>query len=38
MTYIVLVNRINGTSLKVPKFEEDMYYMEKDDLFIIPTV
>ncbi len=34
----VLVNRESMRAAeKVPKFEEDMYYMEKDDLFAIPT-
>ncbi len=33
-----LVNRDSmiGTG-QIPKMEEDMYYMEKDDLFIVPT-
>ncbi len=34
----VLVNRASMEAAeKVPKFEEDMYHMEKDDLFAIPT-
>ena len=34
----VLVNRASMEAAeKVPKFEEDMYYMEKDDMFAIPT-
>lgn len=34
----VLVNRTSMEAAeKVPKFEEDMYHMEKDDLFAIPT-
>lgn len=34
----VLVNRASMEAAeKVPKFEDDMYYMEKDDLFAIPT-
>lgn len=34
----VLVSRTSMEAAeKVPKFEEDMYYMEKDDLFAIPT-
>ncbi|MEN8191319.1 MAG: serine--tRNA ligase [Bacteroidota bacterium] len=34
----LLVNResMKGTG-QIPKLEEDMYYMEKDDLFTIPT-
>jgi len=34
----VLVNRASMEAAeKVPKFEDDMYHMEKDDLFAIPT-
>lgn len=34
----VLVSRASMEAAeKVPKFEEDMYHMEKDDLFAIPT-
>ncbi len=34
----VLVNRASMEAAeKIPKFEEDMYHMEKDDLFAIPT-
>lgn len=34
----VLVNRASMEAAeKVPKFEEDMYHAEKDDLFAIPT-
>jgi len=34
----VLVTRASMEAAeKVPKFEEDMYHMEKDDLFAIPT-
>ena len=34
----VLVNRASMEAAeKVPKFEDDMYYMERDDLFAIPT-
>lgn len=34
----VLVNRASMESAeKIPKFEEDMYHIEKDDLFAIPT-
>ncbi len=34
----VLVNRASMVAAeKVPKFEDDMYYMERDDLFAIPT-
>lgn len=34
----VLVSRASMEAAeKVPKFEDDMYYMEKDDLFAIPT-
>jgi len=34
----VLVSRTSMEAAeKVPKFEEDMYHMEKDDLFAIPT-
>ena len=34
----ILVNRESMSAAeKVPKFEEDMYHMEKDDLFAIPT-
>ncbi len=34
----VLVNRASMEAAeKIPKFEEDMYHIEKDDLFAIPT-
>jgi len=34
----VLVNRASMEAAeKVPKFEDDMYHMEKDDMFAIPT-
>lgn len=34
----VLVSRASMEAAeKIPKFEEDMYYMEKDDLYAIPT-
>lgn len=34
----VLVSRASMEAAeKVPKFEDDMYYMERDDLFAIPT-
>jgi len=34
----VLVSRASMEAAeKIPKFEEDMYHMEKDDLFAIPT-
>lgn len=34
----VLVNRASMEAAeKIPKFEEDMYYIEKDDLYPIPT-
>lgn len=34
----VLVNRASMEAAeKIPKFEEDMYHLEKDDLFAIPT-
>lgn len=34
----VLVNRASMEAAeKIPKFEDDMYHMEKDDLFAIPT-
>lgn len=34
----ILVNRESMVAAeKVPKFEEDMYHMEKDDLYAIPT-
>lgn len=34
----ILVNRTSMEATeKVPKFEEDMYYIEKDDLYAIPT-
>ncbi|MEO8210233.1 MAG: serine--tRNA ligase [bacterium] len=34
----VLVNRASMESAeKIPKFEDDMYHIEKDDLFAIPT-
>ncbi len=34
----ILVNRASMEAAeKVPKFEEDMYHMEKDDLYAIPT-
>lgn len=34
----VLVNRTSMEAAeKIPKFEEDMYHMEKDDMYAIPT-
>ncbi|MEO8664264.1 MAG: serine--tRNA ligase [Ignavibacteria bacterium] len=34
----VLVNRASMEAAeKIPKFEEDMYHMEKDDLYALPT-
>lgn len=40
-TEVITPTIVNRTSMeateKVPKFEEDMYHMEKDDLYAIPT-
>jgi seryl-tRNA synthetase len=37
ITPVLVSRRSMEAAEKVPKFEEDMYYMEKDDLFAIPT-
>ncbi len=37
MTPVLVSRESMEAAEKVPKFEEDMYYMEKDDLFAIPT-
>ena len=37
ITPVLVSRRSMEAAEKVPKFEEDMYHMEKDDLFAIPT-
>jgi len=37
MTPVIVTRESMEAAEKVPKFEEDMYYMEKDDMFAIPT-
>ncbi|HAY33443.1 MAG TPA: serine--tRNA ligase [Ignavibacteria bacterium] len=37
MTPVIVKRESMEAAEKVPKFEEDMYYMEKDDMFAIPT-
>ena len=37
ITPVLVTRESMEAAEKVPKFEEDMYYMEKDDLFAIPT-
>ncbi len=37
ITPVLVTRESMQAAEKVPKFEEDMYYMEKDDLFAIPT-
>lgn len=37
MTPVLVTRESMEAAEKVPKFEDDMYYMEKDDMFAIPT-
>lgn len=37
LTPVLVTRESMEAAEKVPKFEEDMYHMEKDDLFAIPT-
>ena len=37
MTPVIVTRESMEAAEKVPKFEDDMYYMEKDDMFAIPT-